>query len=77
VTWHGFALNVGPDIRGFDAITPCGLGGVRMTSVALEGGSPEVVAVAPIVRRCFMGGFGYTEAVPLAWGSTPDMEATA
>jgi lipoate-protein ligase B len=36
VTYHGFALNVGPDLSGFDAIVPCGLHGVEMTSVAHE-----------------------------------------
>jgi lipoate-protein ligase B len=36
VTYHGFALNVDPDLRGFDAIIPCGLDFVEMTSVARE-----------------------------------------
>jgi lipoate-protein ligase B len=34
VSWHGFALNVGPDLSGFDTIVPCGLKGVEMTSLA-------------------------------------------
>jgi lipoate-protein ligase B len=36
VTWHGFALNVDLDLAGFDAIVPCGLPDVVMTSVARE-----------------------------------------
>jgi len=36
VTYHGFALNVTTDLRAFDAIVPCGLSDVDMTSVALE-----------------------------------------
>ncbi len=36
VTFHGFALNVSLDLRGFDAIVPCGLSDVQMTSVAAE-----------------------------------------
>jgi lipoate-protein ligase B len=36
VTWHGFALNVDPDLAGFDAIVPCGLQAVEMTSIARE-----------------------------------------
>ena len=36
VTFHGFALNVTLDLPGFDAIVPCGLQGVEMTSVARE-----------------------------------------
>jgi len=59
VTRHGFALNVGPDLDGFASITPCGIQGVEMTSVAREGGPHEVDAVVPVVRRCFLGTFGY------------------
>lgn len=36
ITMHGFGLNVGPDLSGFDAITPCGIQGVIMTSVSRE-----------------------------------------
>lgn len=36
VTWHGFALNVTTDLDQFDAIVPCGIDGVEMTSVARE-----------------------------------------
>ena len=42
VTWHGFALNVAADLEAFAAITPCGIEGVRMTSVAREGGPADV-----------------------------------
>lgn len=34
VTFHGLALNVNPDMRHFDWINPCGLSGVKMTSMA-------------------------------------------
>ena len=34
VTIHGFALNVRCDLARFDAIVPCGLQGVEMTSMA-------------------------------------------
>jgi lipoyl(octanoyl) transferase len=36
VTCHGFALNVTLDLSGFDAIVPCGLEDVEMTSVGRE-----------------------------------------
>jgi lipoate-protein ligase B len=39
VSWHGFALNLSLDLAGFEAIVPCGLRGVEMTSVARELGS--------------------------------------
>ncbi len=34
LTMHGFALNVCCDLRRFEAIVPCGLEGVEMTSVS-------------------------------------------
>lgn len=33
VSYHGFALNVSTDLKDFDHIVPCGLTGVRMTSL--------------------------------------------
>jgi lipoyl(octanoyl) transferase len=39
VTMHGFALNVASDLSGFQSIIPCGLSGVRMTSISIETGS--------------------------------------
>jgi len=36
ITMHGFALNVGGDLTPFDAITPCGISGVTMTSMEKE-----------------------------------------
>ena len=62
-TMHGFALNVAPDLRAYDAIIPCGLTGVGVTSLAAEltpsGGSGDVpaevdplpVTVAEVMRR--------------------------
>jgi lipoyl(octanoyl) transferase len=34
VGYHGFALNVEPDLAGFELIHPCGLRGIHMTSMA-------------------------------------------
>ena len=59
VTWHGFALNVAPDVSGFAAITPCGIDGVVMTSVAREGGPSDIGTVAEVVVRRFVRQFGY------------------
>ena len=37
VAIHGFALNVAADLRGFDLIVPCGLAGVKTTSIEALG----------------------------------------
>lgn len=39
VSYHGLALNVDMDLTPFGWISPCGLSGVEMTSLALECGS--------------------------------------
>lgn len=47
VAMHGFALNVCGDLAPFDSITPCGIAGVEMTSLARETSTPcEVESVA-------------------------------
>jgi len=38
VSMHGFAINVCGDLSPFEQITPCGIGGVKMTSVSRESG---------------------------------------
>jgi len=59
VTMHGFALNVASDLSGFRSIIPCGLPGVRMTSISLESGNEVTLEtvrekLAPHLRR-FLG----------------------
>jgi lipoyl(octanoyl) transferase len=47
VGYHGFALNVAPDLDFFDLIHPCGLRGIHMTSVAARlGASAPTLAEA-------------------------------
>lgn len=68
VTYHGFALNVGADLTGFEWIVPCGLHGVSMTSVARERGGEDPglrragQAVAAAFARGFPGGLGQEAA---------------
>jgi lipoate-protein ligase B len=38
VTMHGIAINIDPDLSHFDLIVPCGLSGMRMTSLLAESG---------------------------------------
>ena len=44
VTTHGFAVNVENDLQPFEWVVPCGLDGVRMTSVTQETGRAEGIA---------------------------------
>jgi lipoyl(octanoyl) transferase len=56
VSTHGFAINVTNDLTPFDWIVPCGLSGVRMTSVEQELGRPPhggLSAFAERVADCF------------------------
>ena len=41
VTTHGFAINVDNDLQPFEWVVPCGLDGVRMTSVTKETGQGD------------------------------------
>jgi lipoyl(octanoyl) transferase len=59
VTWHGVALNVEADLSAFERITPCGLDGVRMTSLAREGVMAAVSETAVLLRDAFVRVFGY------------------
>ncbi|HEY8312203.1 MAG TPA: lipoyl(octanoyl) transferase LipB, partial [Gemmatimonadaceae bacterium] len=55
VTWHGFALNVTTDLAYFNLMTPCGIDGVEMTSMAREKAGREftVFDVAAAAARQF------------------------
>lgn len=52
VSFHGFALNVGPDLSGFASIRPCGFDPAVMTSVSRELGRPVGLdeAKGPVIR---------------------------
>jgi lipoyl(octanoyl) transferase len=54
VTTHGIALNISNDLGWFDAIVPCGLTGVRMTSISLLLGSAPAM---PVVEEAVIEGF--------------------
>jgi lipoyl(octanoyl) transferase len=59
VSTHGFAVNVDNDLRPFEWVVPCGLDGVRMTSVAAETGREH--RLAPFSARMgehFAAAFG-------------------
>jgi lipoyl(octanoyl) transferase len=52
VTTHGFALNVATDGSGFDAIVPCGIPDVEMTSVGAELERAGEPARSDLWREC-------------------------
>lgn len=59
VTFHGLALNVNTDLSPFSWINPCGLSGVRITSLAAENGAPVAASEArAAVVAHFAGAFG-------------------
>jgi len=60
ITSHGFALNVGREVSGFDAIVPCGLAGCRVTSLSLlRGREIAVEEAAGVVAEAVASALGY------------------
>ena len=51
MSYHGIALNVTVDLAGFDLIDPCGMPGVRSTSIARERGQPAAEPTTASVER--------------------------
>ncbi|MCF6191634.1 MAG: lipoyl(octanoyl) transferase LipB [Candidatus Hydrothermae bacterium] len=60
VTFHGFALNVDPDLSHFSWIVPCGIADRGVTSIARLIGRPvSLEEVMPHVIQAFVAQFGY------------------
>jgi lipoyl(octanoyl) transferase len=54
ITMHGFALNVAPDLRGFEQIIPCGIRERSVTSLEqVLGYAPPLHEVSKRVIACF------------------------
>jgi len=78
VTFHGFAVNVAPDLSYFDTIVPCGIDGCRMTSIAdlnQERGGPQspgyarmgtLAGFSELIQRSFAAMLGYREVHQIA-----------
>ncbi|MBE3068646.1 MAG: lipoyl(octanoyl) transferase LipB [Planctomycetes bacterium] len=70
VTWHGFALNVDPNLGHFGLIVPCGLSGMGVTSMArLLGRTIAVAEVKPPLVECMAEVFGFDGVRP---GDVPE-----
>ena len=76
VSYHGFALNVAPDLGFFDLIHPCGLHGVRMTSLAALMGS-AAPTLAEARRRIASGVAERLGSRSLGWAPAEDAWAAA
>lgn len=60
VTWHGFALNVSPNLAHFGLIHPCGLVGVRIASMqSILGTAPSRAEVEEVLLKRFCAEFGF------------------
>ena len=60
VSMHGFALNVCPDLKHFEAIVPCGMEDAEVTSIEAElGRSPAMDEVKERISTSFRRAFGY------------------
>jgi lipoyl(octanoyl) transferase len=60
VSMHGFGLNISSDLSGYEAITPCGISDVTMTSLSTESRREITVeaaarAIEPVIRASFAG----------------------
>ncbi len=59
VTFHGFALNVSTDLSFFDFIVPCGIAGVKMTSMnKILSRTVEMAEVKRAIGESFSSRFG-------------------
>ncbi len=59
VAYHGFAINVDPDLKMFDGIVPCGISDRQVTSLAAElGAAPDMETAYEATARQFCAEFG-------------------
>lgn len=69
VTYHGFALNVNPDLSYFNLIIPCGITSKPVTSMQQQLGRPlDLNAVAESISR----NFGVAFQTQMLWVDTLD-----
>ena len=57
VSFHGFALNVAPDLSHFAGIVPCGLAGSAVTSLRALGVAATMAEVDTALRATFRQAF--------------------
>jgi len=74
IGYHGFALNVHPDLDAFELIHPCGLRGIRMTSIArrLGAAAPTLAEARQRVAAAAATALGYER---LAWADPAELSS--
>lgn len=66
VTWHGFALNVAPNLEHFGLIHPCGLVGVRIASMqSILRAAPTRAEVEEVLLKRFCAEFAFDQMTVL------------
>jgi lipoyl(octanoyl) transferase len=63
ISTHGFAVNVDVDLEPFDWIVPCGLGDVRMTSIARERGDADMACFRKRMAHRFAAAVGRRQRI--------------
>jgi lipoyl(octanoyl) transferase len=58
ITWHGFALNIDPDLGHFEGIVPCGVREHGVTSLWAEGITASMPEVDAALMATFRESFG-------------------
>ncbi len=77
VTFHGFALNVDPDLEAFERFRPCGFPGSVMTSLSREVGTPiRISDVTPHVVEAWHAVFAPT-VPPVSGTALPSVAPSA
>ena len=56
MAYHGFSINVAPDLNCFDGIVPCGISSYGVTSMRAEGVSAGVEDVKRACHRLISTG---------------------
>jgi lipoyl(octanoyl) transferase len=79
ITMHGFAINVDNDLQPFEWVVPCGIDGVRMTSLHLETGrTGGMSCFRKRVAWRFAQAYGLRQRiVPLSRLEEPALESVA
>ena len=68
IAYHGFSINVNPDLRMFDGIVPCGIHDRTVTSMVAElTFPPSIDDIADAVANQFCDAF----SLQLVWGCSP------